>query len=127
MGYAAVYAEKSRVELKQFYALLMPNPPSVPGFVARDILRSVKSNAWIINRAMSSMLTGRDVTDKLLPESEDAGADCVGCRRPHHAAESRVRRCTNLIPQSEMDVIPGCGHLAPSQCAAKIGPGVASS
>jgi pimeloyl-ACP methyl ester carboxylesterase len=29
-----------------------------------------------------------------------------------------------LVPQSQLDVIPGCGHLAPRQCAARIGPDV---
>ena len=27
-----------------------------------------------------------------------------------------------LVPQSELEVIPGCGHLAPVQCAGQIGP-----
>lgn len=120
-----LFTPKNPVELKQFYALLMPNPPSVPGFVAIDILLSVKRNAWIINRAMSSMLTGRDVTDKLLPDLKMPVLIVWG-------AEDRItplnlgEEMHKLIPQSEMDVIPGCGHLAPSQCAAKIGPGVAS-
>jgi pimeloyl-ACP methyl ester carboxylesterase len=30
-----------------------------------------------------------------------------------------------LIPQSELDVFDGCGHLAPDQCAGQIGPKVA--
>ena len=29
-----------------------------------------------------------------------------------------------LVPQSELVVIPGCGHLAPLQCSAQIGPKV---
>jgi pimeloyl-ACP methyl ester carboxylesterase len=29
-----------------------------------------------------------------------------------------------LVPQTELDVIPGCGHLAPIQCSAQIGPKV---
>jgi pimeloyl-ACP methyl ester carboxylesterase len=29
-----------------------------------------------------------------------------------------------LVPQSELDVFPGCGHMAPTQCAAQIGPKV---
>ena len=36
------------------------------------------SNAWIIRRAMDSMLTGRDTTDRPSPSPQDAGADCVG-------------------------------------------------
>jgi pimeloyl-ACP methyl ester carboxylesterase len=29
-----------------------------------------------------------------------------------------------LIPQSELDVFAGCGHLAPLECAGTIGPKV---
>ncbi len=29
-----------------------------------------------------------------------------------------------LVLQSELDVIPGCGHLAPGQCAPQIAPKV---
>jgi len=29
-----------------------------------------------------------------------------------------------LIPQSELDLFDGCGHLAPLQCTAQIGPKV---
>jgi pimeloyl-ACP methyl ester carboxylesterase len=29
-----------------------------------------------------------------------------------------------LVPQSDLEVFPGCGHLAPGQCAAQIGPKV---
>jgi hypothetical protein len=28
------------------------------------------------------------------------------------------------VPQSELDVIAGCGHLAPVQCAAQMAPTV---
>jgi pimeloyl-ACP methyl ester carboxylesterase len=30
-----------------------------------------------------------------------------------------------MVPQSQLDVIPNCGHLAPVQCADLIGPKVA--
>ena len=111
-------------ELRQFYALLMPNPPNLPGFVAADILRSVKSNAWIINKAMNSMLTGRDVTDKLLPELKMPVLIVWG-KQDQITPLSEGETMHNLVPQSELDVIPGCGHLAPGQCAAEIGPTVA--
>jgi len=39
----------------------------VPGFVARDILRVSNQNAWVIHRAVATMLTAQDTTDNLLP------------------------------------------------------------
>ena len=29
-----------------------------------------------------------------------------------------------LIPQSQLDVVAGCGHLAPLQCTSQMGPKV---
>jgi hypothetical protein len=29
-----------------------------------------------------------------------------------------------MLPQSEFDVVPGCGHLAPGQCAPQMAPTV---
>jgi pimeloyl-ACP methyl ester carboxylesterase len=110
-------------ELNQLDALLMPNPPPVPGFVARDILRHSKKNAWVIHRALDSMRTGEDATDGLLPQLKMpvlivwGDADRI---LPLALGETMHR----LVPQSELLVIPGCGHLAPVQCSAQIGPKV---
>ena len=63
-----LFTPVSAIELDQFDALLMPHPPAVPSFVAADILRVSRKRAWLIHRALDSMLTGRDTTDKLLPQ-----------------------------------------------------------
>ncbi len=99
----------------------MPVPPKVPGFIAKDIVRLSKKNAWVIHRAIDSMMTGQDATDKLLPELKMpvllvwGGEDRI---TPLSQGETMHR----LVPQSQLDVIPGCGHLAPRQCAAQIAP-----
>jgi len=110
-------------ELDQLDALLMPHPPQIPGFVARDILRISSQNAWVIQRAVKTMMTGRDATDALLPALKMPVLIVWG-------AEDRIFSTTmaekmhSLVPQSELEIIPGCGHLAPGQCAAAIGPKV---
>jgi pimeloyl-ACP methyl ester carboxylesterase len=110
-------------QLDQFYALLMSNPPKVPGFVARDILRFTKERAWIIHRAVDSMLTGQDATNSFLPQLKMPVLIVWGAEDrifPLSQGETMHR----LAPESELDVIPGCGHLAPVQCTAQIGPKV---
>ncbi|MGP8224824.1 MAG: alpha/beta fold hydrolase [Terracidiphilus sp.] len=110
-------------ELNQLDALLMPHPPKVPGFVARDILRLSNKNAWVIHRSVDAMLTGYDATDMLLPRLKMPVLLVWG-------AEDRVtplsqgERMHRLVQHSELDVFPGCGHLAPGQCTAQIGPRV---
>jgi pimeloyl-ACP methyl ester carboxylesterase len=110
-------------ELDQLEALLQPHPAEVPGFIARDVLRISKENAWVIHRAVSTMMTGRDATDALLPGFKMpvlivwGGEDRI-------FPTAQAEKMHSLVPQSELAIIPGCGHLAPGQCAAAIGPKV---
>jgi pimeloyl-ACP methyl ester carboxylesterase len=110
-------------ELGQLQALLTPNPRPIPGFAARDILRVSRQNAWVIHRAVNTMQTGRDATEALLPTLKMPVLIVWG-------AEDRIfptaqaEKMHSLVPQSELEVFPGCGHLAPGQCAPAIGPKV---
>lgn len=118
-----LFTPASAGELDQLDALLMPHPPAVPGFVARDILRASRKRAWVIQRAMTSMLTGNDVTDALLPQLRMPVLIAWGAADrivPLAQAETMHR----LMPQSELDVAAGCGHLAPLECSGQMGPEV---
>jgi pimeloyl-ACP methyl ester carboxylesterase len=42
----------------------------------------------------------------------------------HITPLSEGRTMHQLISQSEFDVVLGCGHLAPNECADQIGPAV---
>lgn len=118
-----LFTPENTSELAQLDALLMPHPPAAPGFVARDILRILKNNAWVIHRAMASMLTGRDATDDLLPALKIPVLIVWGqVDRITPLAEGETMH--KLIPGSKLEVIPECGHLAPSMCAGQIGPEV---
>jgi pimeloyl-ACP methyl ester carboxylesterase len=69
------------------------------------------------------MLTGRDVTDSLLPKLK-MPVLLVWGQLDRITPLSLGQKMHELIPQSQLEVIPGCGHLAPSQCAPQIGPKV---
>jgi pimeloyl-ACP methyl ester carboxylesterase len=118
-----VFTPATPVELGQLYALLMPSPPRVADFVARDTLRIMQKNAWVIHRALDSMGTGQDATDSLLPQLKMpvlivwGDADRI---LPLEQGETMHQ----LVPQSELVITFGCGHLAPMQCSAQIGPKV---
>jgi pimeloyl-ACP methyl ester carboxylesterase len=118
-----LFTPTTPAELDQLNTLLMPYPRKVPGFVARDILRVSNQRAWIIHRALATMLTGQDATDNLLPQLKMPVLIVWGAEdkiTPVDQGETMHK----LIPQSEFDVIPGCGHLAPEQCSAQIAPKV---
>jgi pimeloyl-ACP methyl ester carboxylesterase len=118
-----LFTPATPAEIDQLDVLLMPNPPMVPGFIAQDILRHFRENGWVIHRALDSMRTGQDATDKLLPQLKMPVLIVWGDLDqiiPLEQGEMMHR----LVPQSKLDVVHGCGHLAPGQCATQIGPKV---
>jgi len=118
-----LFTPVNAAELDQLDALLMPHPPQVPEFVARDILRISEQNGWVIHRALGTMLTGRDATDSLLPGLKMPVLIVWGAE-DHITPLSQGEKIHSLVPQSQLEVFPGCGHLAPGQCTAQIGPRV---
>lgn len=112
-------------QVAQLDALLMPNPPRLPGFVAGDILRVSHQQAWVIKRAIASMLTGHDTTDTLLPALRMPVLIVWGSL-DHITPIDQGREMLKLIPHAHIDVIEGCGHLAPVQCSSQIAPAMVS-
>ncbi len=115
-----LFTPTSAVELDQLDALLMPHPPQVPAFIAADILRVSQNRAWIIHRALTSMLAGHDTTDTMLPQLKMPVLIVWGAL-DHITPLSQGEKMHRLIPQSQLEVVPACGHLAPVQCADQVG------
>jgi pimeloyl-ACP methyl ester carboxylesterase len=118
-----LFTPSSPAEVNQLNHLLTPSPHNIPAFVMRDIMRVSDERAWITRRALATMLTGQDATDKLLPQLKMPVLIVWGAE-DRITPLSQAETMHTLVPQSELDVIPGCGHLAPRQCANQIGPKV---
>jgi pimeloyl-ACP methyl ester carboxylesterase len=116
-----LFTPVSAAQLDELDALLMPDPPSVPGFVARDILRNSHEHAWVIRRALTTMLQGRETTDNLLPKLRMPVLIVWG-KVDHITPFNQGEKMHQLISQSELAVIGRCGHLAPNACAAEVAP-----
>lgn len=117
----ALFTPTTPAELSQLDALLMPHPPQVPAFIARDYLRLARNDAWIIHRAMDAMLSGQAVTNTELPHLKMPVLIVWGSE-DHIIPVADGEEMHRLIPQSQLDVVQGCGHLAPVQCTGRIGP-----
>lgn len=118
-----LFTPTTALELDQLDDLLMPHPPQVPGFISEDILRVSRQDGWVIHRALASMLTGQDATDNLLPQLKMPVLIVWG-GLDHIFPLSQGEKMHQLVPQSQFEVFPTCGHLAPVQCADQIGPKV---
>jgi pimeloyl-ACP methyl ester carboxylesterase len=120
-----LFTPSTAAQLDELEALLMPHPVPVPAFVARDVVRIAEKDGWVVKRAIAAMLTAQDVTDNLLPQLKMPVLIAWGDLdriTPLDEAEKMHR----LIPQSQLDVFAGCGHLAPLQCTRAMGPKVVS-
>ena len=113
----------SPAEIEKLDKLLMPHPPRLPNFVARDIMRVSREHAWVMRRSLDTMLQGRETTDDLLPHLKMPVLIVWG-EVDQITPLSEGKNIHKLIPQSQMDVVAGCGHLAPNECAKVIGPEV---
>lgn len=102
--------------------LLMPTAaPHVPDFIQRDIFRFVGKHGWVVRRNMESMLTGADLLDGKLGALRMPMLIVWG-KQDHIIPVSAGAAIHDAVPQSEFVVVDGCGHLAPGQCSAQIGP-----
>lgn len=116
-----LFTPSSPGQVNQLDGLLMPHPPRVPWFIARDILRIARRRAWVMRRAVASMLTGKDATQSELPTLKMPVLIIWGTEDrivPLSQGETMQR----LIPGSKLETFEGCGHLAPEMCAGEIGP-----
>jgi pimeloyl-ACP methyl ester carboxylesterase len=127
--YDAVNAQalrpKTVEQLSHMMDILNPNPAPIPGFVARDMLRSMAERDWIIDRSLKSMATGRDVMDTHLAELPMPVLIIWG-REDLITPLSLGDRLHRGISQSSLEVIDGCGHLAPVACANQVLPKIES-
>lgn len=108
--------------LAELNDLLSPGRgPKLPAILQKDILRLVRRNRWIVQRSMNSMLTGADLLDGNLGGLKMPVLIVWG-RNDQLTPVSLAYTFHEKIPQSVLEIYDGCGHLAPRECADRIGP-----
>jgi pimeloyl-ACP methyl ester carboxylesterase len=109
--------------VRRLYRLLMPKATDVPAFLARDIIRKSKRLNWVVNRSARSMFKGDDLLDGKLGALPMPTLIIWG-KQDHLIPLATGISLHAQIPQSVLQIYDGCGHLAPGQCANRIGPRV---
>jgi pimeloyl-ACP methyl ester carboxylesterase len=105
--------------LRQLQLLLEPASRPLPDFIARSALRKFAGQQWVIDRSMASMFTGRDLVGDRL-SSFTPPLLIVWGSEDHLIPLSVADQMHALDPRSELDVVEGCGHLAPGLCSARV-------
>jgi pimeloyl-ACP methyl ester carboxylesterase len=107
--------------VQRLYRMLMPRPAEVPDFLARDMVRKFKQLNWVVDRSARSMFRGDDLLDGKLGGLEMPTLIIWG-KQDHLIPLATAVSVHQQIPQSVLEIYDGCGHLAPGQCASRIGP-----
>lgn len=107
--------------LQRLYALLMPHPAKMPEFLMRDMLRRGRDSKWVIQRSVESMFTGVGLLDGRLGALRMPALIAWG-KDDHMLPPSMGVAMHAEMPQSTLLLLDGCGHLAPGQCADRLGP-----
>jgi pimeloyl-ACP methyl ester carboxylesterase len=115
------FLPQTPAQLQRLYDRLTPHPAPLPGFLARDMLRRVARTQWVIARSAESMFAGHDLVDERLRELRMPVLIIWG-REDHLIPVSAALVMHARIPQSTLELYDACGHLAPGQCAQRIGP-----
>ena len=110
--------------VRRLYRLLMPQPTEVPDFLARDMIRKFKRLNWVVDRSARSMFAGNDLLDGKLGSLQMPTLIIWG-KQDHLIPLAAGVSLHSQIPQSVLQIYDGCGHLAPGQCANRIGPKLA--
>jgi pimeloyl-ACP methyl ester carboxylesterase len=118
----ALFEPDTPQKLRELDDLLWPTPPpAVPGFIQHAIFRYVDQHGWVVRRNMESMLTGKALLDQKLGALKMPMLIIWG-QQDHLLPVSMGEQIHRDVPQSELEIFVGCGHLGPEQCAGRMAP-----
>jgi pimeloyl-ACP methyl ester carboxylesterase len=101
--------------VKKLYGMLSPRPFKLPDFASEAAVRKLQQNAWVIRRSMSAMTSGKDLLDFRLYKISKPMLIMWGAE-DELIPLSVGKSIHQSVPQSVLDVVDGCGHLAPEEC-----------
>lgn len=111
-------------DVQRWYQTMEPEAKPLPANVSRDFLRQIHDNEDVLRKGLSAMTENPPYVDAILPTLPEPLLLVWGSRDgliPLQVGEQMHA----LAPKSELDIVEGCGHLAPELCAARVAPAVA--
>ncbi len=121
IDYRKVLRPKTPADWGALEKIIAAKPQNTPEFIARDIVRTFGAGNWVMGRTLDSMLTGREYLDGKLGNVRMPVLIVWGRQdalTPLAMGEAMHRE----MPQSELKVFDGCGHIALLECEAEILP-----
>jgi len=116
---AGALRPKNEVELAHLMEVLSPHPRPIPSFYARDLLRKFADEDWITDRALKSMRTGKDLMDRKM-DTVKMPVLIVWGDQDVLTPLTIGEQMHDAMPQSVLQVVHGCGHMAPVECSPRV-------
>ena len=119
-----VFHPQTPDDAQRLWSLLEPGGKPLPQGVREDLMRRLQAQQWVVDKNMDAMTHSQVFVDAILPTLPEPLLIVWGDRDgllPVALGQEMHR----LDPHSELDIVEGCGHLAPSLCAARVAPAVA--
>jgi pimeloyl-ACP methyl ester carboxylesterase len=104
-------------DVQRLFSTMEPNEKPLPMFLRRDLLRAIQGYQWTIDRNLSSM-TENDLLESRLPSLTEPLLIVWGSD-DHLIPLAVGEQIHQLVPRSELDILAGCGHLAPNRCSSR--------
>jgi pimeloyl-ACP methyl ester carboxylesterase len=105
--------------VRELLAMLTPKPRAMPEFAAEAALRKLQGNAWVLKRSMASMTNGKDLLDFRLYQISEPMLIVWGAE-DELIPLSVGERIHTSVPHSVLNIVEGCGHLAPAECSRPV-------
>ena len=110
-------------QLERLEAVLIAHHYYIPGFVQRDLLRTMERNRRVVHRTLESLLREEGDFAGRLSELK-MPVLLVWGQQDELLPPSVGKQMHDAIPQSVLELYAGCGHMGPATCADRIVPGV---
>ena len=110
-------------QLRALIALQTDRVKSLPDFIARDLLRKNREHAWILRRAMRSMLIGHDIM-KGHVRRVTMPVLLVWGTNDHIVPPAIGKEMQRELSNARLVTYSDCGHLAIVECRDRLLPEV---
>lgn len=101
--------------VRRLVATVRHKPPTIPDFVARDVLERKTRDEWIVRRALASMGEGRDWLDGTLG-AITAPVLVVWGVQDRLIPVADAARIQAELRQARVERLDGCGHVPIADC-----------
>ena len=112
---AALFTPVDAAGLAHLISMLTPQPKPVPAFARRAVLERLQANAWVIERSVHSMESGRDLMDFKLGKIHQPTLVVWG-KLDQLIPLAAGEQMHHKIQGSSLLIVDGCGHLTPGEC-----------